>query len=95
MDEALVQAVRLSNRYITGRQLPDKAVSVLDTACARVALAQSAQPGPLEDCKRLIENVQSEITVLNQEASKGSDHSRRLAALNDELQAATQRRETL
>jgi type VI secretion system protein VasG len=95
MDEALVQAVRLSNRYITGRQLPDKAVSVLDTACARVALAQSAQPGPLEDCKRLIENVQSEITVLQQEASKGSDHSRRLAALNDELQAATQRRETL
>jgi type VI secretion system protein VasG len=95
MDEALVQAVRLSNRYITGRQLPDKAVSVLDTACARVALAQSAQPGPLEDCKRLIENVQSEITVLQQEASKGSDHSRRLTALNDELQTATQRRETL
>jgi type VI secretion system protein VasG len=95
MDEALVQAVRLSNRYITGRQLPDKAVSVLDTACARVALAQSAQPGPLEDCKRLIENVRSEIMVLQQEASRGSDHSRRLAALNDELQAATQRRETL
>jgi type VI secretion system protein VasG len=95
MDEALVQAVRLSNRYITGRQLPDKAVSVLDTACARVALAQSAQPGALEDCKRLIENVQSEITVLQQEASRGSDHARRLAALNDELQVATQRRETL
>lgn len=50
MDEALVQAVRLSSRYITGRQLPDKAVSVLDTACARIALAQSSQPGLLEDC---------------------------------------------
>jgi type VI secretion system protein VasG len=95
MDEALVQAVRLSSRYITGRQLPDKAVSVLDTACARVALAQSAQPGPLEDCKRLIDNLQSEITVLQQEAAKGSDHSRRLSALNDELQAAQLTRETL
>jgi type VI secretion system protein VasG len=95
MDEALVQAVRLSSRYITGRQLPDKAVSVLDTACARVALAQSAQPGPLEDCKRLIDNLQSEITVLQHEAAKGSDHSRRLSALNDELQAAQLTRETL
>ncbi|RMT53054.1 AAA ATPase, central region [Pseudomonas savastanoi] len=61
MDEALVQAVRLSNRYITGRQLPDKAVSVLDTACARVALGQSAQPGALEDCKRHIDNLNAEI----------------------------------
>ncbi|MFP3847586.1 type VI secretion system ATPase TssH [Pseudomonas sp. W5-01] len=95
MDEALVQAVRLSNRYITGRQLPDKAVSVLDTACARVALAQSAQPGPLEDCKRQIDNVQAEIAVLEQEAAKGSDHSRRLAALNEELQSVQNTRETL
>ncbi|MDH0747865.1 type VI secretion system ATPase TssH [Pseudomonas sp. GD03842] len=95
MDEALVQAVRLSNRYITGRQLPDKAVSVLDTACARVALAQSAQPGALEDCKRLIENLESEITVLTQESSRGSDHTRRLAALDNELKAAQQHREAL
>ncbi|NWC93026.1 MULTISPECIES: type VI secretion system ATPase TssH [unclassified Pseudomonas] len=95
MDEALVQAVRLSNRYITGRQLPDKAVSVLDTACARVALGQSAQPGPLEDCKRQIDNLQAEITVLEQEAAKGSDHRRRLNALTEQLQAAHTTREAL
>jgi len=86
MDEALVQAVRLSNRYITGRQLPDKAVSVLDTACARIALAQSSQPGALEDCRRQIDNLQAEIAVLGHEAGKGHDHARRL----DELQAALQ-----
>jgi type VI secretion system protein VasG len=70
-------------------------VSVLDTACARVALAQSSQPGPLEDCKRLIENLQSEIAVLQLETAKGSDHGRRLATLNDELQTAQQTRERL
>lgn len=95
MDEALVQAVRLSNRYITGRQLPDKAVSVLDTACARVALGQSAQPGPLEDCKRQIDNLQAEISVLQQEAAKGSDHARRLATLNTELLSEQQTRDAL
>jgi type VI secretion system protein VasG len=95
MDEALVQAVRLSNRYITGRQLPDKAVSVLDTACARVALGQSAQPGPLEDCKRQIDNLQAEISVLQQEAAKGSDHARRLTTLNAELLSEQQTRDAL
>jgi type VI secretion system protein VasG len=95
MDEALVQAVRLSNRYITGRQLPDKAVSVLDTACARVALGQSSQPGPLEDCKRTLDNLQAEISVLERESAKGSDHSRRLSTLQEELSAAQATRETL
>ncbi|AMB87731.1 ClpV1 family T6SS ATPase [Pseudomonas agarici] len=95
MDEALVQAVRLSHRYITGRQLPDKAVSVLDTACARVALGQSAQPGPLEDCKRQIDNLQAEIAVLEQEAAKGSDHARRLSALIEQLRAEQTLRQTL
>ncbi|KPX95493.1 ATPase AAA, partial [Pseudomonas amygdali pv. mori] len=95
MDEALVQAVRLSNRYITGRQLPDKAVSVLDTACARVALGQSAQPGALEDCKRHIDNLNAEIAVLEQETAKGSDHARRLTALHEELKAEQETRESL
>ena len=90
MDEALVQAVRLSNRYITGRQLPDKAVSVLDTACARIALAQSSQPGTLEDCKRQIDNLQAEISVLAQETTKGHDHAWRLAALQEALQVEQQ-----
>lgn len=90
MDEALVQAVRLSNRYITGRQLPDKAVSVLDTACARVALAQAAQPWALEDCNRRLDNLEAEIAVLQQESAKGSDHGLRLAALEAAQQSERQ-----
>lgn len=95
LDEALTQAVRLSNRYITGRQLPDKAVSVLDTACARVALAQNAQPGPLEDAERQMDNIKAEIVVLDEEAANGGDHQRRLAALACELEAALACRDTL
>jgi type VI secretion system protein VasG len=95
MDEALVQAVRLSNRYITGRQLPDKAVSVLDTACARIALAQSSQPGALEDCRRQIDNLQAEIAVLGHEAGKGHDHGRRLGELQAALQAEQQQEQQL
>ena len=55
LDEALEAAVRLSHRYIPARQLPDKAVSLLDTACARVAISQHAVPPQLEDCRRTIE----------------------------------------
>ncbi|MFJ4445639.1 type VI secretion system ATPase TssH [Pseudomonas sp. NPDC089422] len=95
MDDALVQAVRLSSRYITGRQLPDKAVSVLDTACARVALGQTSQPGRLEDCLRLVDNLRSEIDLLEQEQSKGSDHQRRLAQLHEQVEQAGQRQQRL
>ncbi|OLO08126.1 ClpV1 family T6SS ATPase [Salinicola sp. MH3R3-1] len=86
LDDAIVQAVRLSHRYITGRQLPDKAVSVLDTACARVALAQSSQPAALEDAHRRIDNFQSEIAVLEREQREGSDHAETLASLNEQLE---------
>ena len=55
LDEALEAAVRLSHRYIPARQLPDKAVSLLDTTCARVAISQHAVPPQLEDCRRRIE----------------------------------------
>ncbi|WP_176517282.1 type VI secretion system ATPase TssH [Pseudomonas faucium] len=95
MDDALVQAVRLSSRYITGRQLPDKAVSVLDTACARVALGQSAQPGRLEDCLRLVGHLQAEITLLQQEQRQGSDHQRRLEQLHEQLAQASERQQRL
>ena len=90
LDEAVVQAVRLSHRYITGRQLPDKAVSVLDTACARVALAQSAQPGAVEDARRRIANLEAEVAVLEQETAQGGDHARRLADLASDLAEARQ-----
>ncbi|QJD89015.1 type VI secretion system ATPase TssH [Duganella dendranthematis] len=66
-DEAVTEAVRLSHRYISGRQLPDKAVSLLDTACARVALAQSGTPALLEDAARQMERIASEISALQRE----------------------------
>ncbi|WP_110687073.1 type VI secretion system ATPase TssH [Salinicola aestuarinus] len=87
LDDAIVQAVRLSHRYVTGRQLPDKAVSVLDTACARVALAQSSQPAALEDAHRRVDNLDAEIAVLEREAREGADHSETLTALREQLDA--------
>ncbi|MGN6082683.1 Clp protease N-terminal domain-containing protein, partial [Trinickia sp.] len=56
-DEAITEAVRLSHRYITGRQLPDKAIGVLDTACAKVALAQGATPAVIDDTRKRIERI--------------------------------------
>ncbi len=89
LDEAIEQAVRLSHRYITGRQLPDKAVSVLDTACARVALGQSAQPGALEDARRRLDNLDAERQQLEYEQARGAHHAARLAELT-EIRAAVQ-----
>jgi type VI secretion system protein VasG len=81
LDEAVADAVRLSHRYISGRQLPDKSVSVLDTACARVAIGQSAIPPAVEDAQRTIDRLTVEIGVLEREASTGTDHNKRLAEL--------------
>ncbi|NMV42026.1 type VI secretion system ATPase TssH [Ralstonia insidiosa] len=82
LDEAITEAVRLSHRYISGRQLPDKAVSVLDTACAKVALGQSATPGAIEDDQKTLERLQGEINALERERSAGAEHDARLEALN-------------
>ncbi|NKG08091.1 type VI secretion system ATPase TssH [Ralstonia solanacearum] len=81
LDEAITEAVRLSHRYISGRQLPDKAVSVLDTACAKVALGQSATPGAIEDDQKLLERLLGEIAALQREQSAGAAHDARLEAL--------------
>ena len=70
-DEAITEAVRLSHRYIMGRQLPDKAISVLDTACAKVALGQRATPAQLENANRRQERIGAEIAALMREASDG------------------------
>ncbi|MGC2236678.1 MAG: type VI secretion system ATPase TssH [Pyrinomonadaceae bacterium] len=83
LDEAIVECVKLSHRYITGRQLPDKSVSVLDTACAKVAIGQGATPAPVEDAKRRIEHLTSEINSLEREQVTGAEHDARL----DELKA--------
>jgi type VI secretion system protein VasG len=81
MREALVDAVRLSRRYIPARQLPDKAVSVLDTACARVAISRSAIPPAIADLQRRIEIVAGDMRVFEREQQTGTDHRSDLEAL--------------
>ncbi len=69
LDEAVAAAVTLSQRYVPARQLPDKAVSLLDTACARVAVSQHATPAPVEDRRRRLELLEVERDVVEREAS--------------------------
>jgi type VI secretion system protein VasG len=80
LDEAVESAVRLSDRYLSGRQLPDKSVSVLDTACARLAISHAAVPGPLEDVRRRLAALDHEIAVLEREQVTSARHDERLAA---------------
>jgi type VI secretion system protein VasG len=91
LDEAVEAAVRLSHRYITGRQLPDKAVSVLDTTCARVALGQVATPPAVEDCQRRIAQIETEMGILEREAITGRDSQERRAELAREKQGVQSR----
>ncbi len=81
LDEAIVDCVKLSHRYITGRQLPDKSVSVLDTACAKVAIGQGATPAGVEDATRRIQHLSSEINSLERELVTGAAHDERLEEL--------------
>jgi type VI secretion system protein VasG len=87
LDVAVRDAVRLSHRYISGRQLPDKAISVLDTACARVAIGQSGTPPELESIVRAAEQSETELRVLRKEALGGANHAKRIAELTVHLQA--------
>ncbi|WP_347555811.1 type VI secretion system ATPase TssH [Robbsia sp. KACC 23696] len=90
LDEAIVEAVRLSHRYITSRQLPDKAVSVLDTACAKVALALNATPAPIEDVRKRIERTATTVAALEREQSDepaNADRDERLIALRTQHEA--------
>jgi type VI secretion system protein VasG len=89
-DEALLDAVRLSHRYIPGRQLPDKSVSVLDTACARVAIGLTTIPPEIEDVTRRIAQFDREAKILERESLLGRNHRERLdklAAEKKKLQA--------
>jgi type VI secretion system protein VasG len=81
LDEGLLAAVRLSHRYLADRQLPDKAVSVLDTACARLALGQNSVPPPIEDAQRTLDDLAVQTRVLEREAAVGTDHNERLVAI--------------
>jgi type VI secretion system protein VasG len=73
LDEAIEAAVRLSHRYIPARQLPDKAVSLLDTASARVAVSQHAVPPPVDDCRRRIQALETELSIIARESAIGID----------------------
>lgn len=84
LDEAVVESVRLSKRYIPGRQLPDKSISVLDTACARVAMSQNTIPASIEDCRRRINFINTEIEILGRETASGNDHATALDGLAKE-----------
>ena len=88
LDEAVVDAVKLSSRYISGRQLPDKAVSLIDTACARVAIGQFATPAQIEDLRRRIDLLGVEIDILNRETVTGADHLERLKDSSADLETA-------
>jgi type VI secretion system protein VasG len=77
LDEALEAAARLSHRYIPSRQLPDKAVSLIDTACARVAISQHSTPPEIEDCQRRIYALETELQILERETALGLDHAKR------------------
>ena len=81
MDEAVTEAVRLSHRYISARQLPDKAISVLDTACAKVALGQSATPAQIDDADKRLLRERTELAALEREAAGGARHDARLKEL--------------
>jgi type VI secretion system protein VasG len=88
LDEAVVDAVRLSHRYISGRQLPDKSVSLLDTSCARVAIGQSSIPPAIEDSRRRIEQLNVTIDLLERENATGMDHGARINELKESRAAA-------
>ena len=91
LDEALEAAVTLSHRYIAARQLPDKSVSLLDTACARVAVSQHAVPAEVENCRRRIEALETELEIIGRESAVGIDTSARLTEATRRLEAERQR----
>lgn len=85
LDEAIDAAVSLSSRYITGRQLPDKAVSVLDTACARISVSQKSTPGQIEDVRALQVQLNDRIDRLMNEQRLGADHAQTLSEIEARL----------
>ncbi|MDK6203879.1 type VI secretion system ATPase TssH, partial [Oligella urethralis] len=88
LDEAVEAAVKLSHRYIPARQLPDKAVALLDTACARVAVSQYAQPAALEDLNRKIEHLTVEKGIAERELALGLGEAARIEAIEQEFKEA-------
>lgn len=95
LDEALEAAVKLSHRYIPARQLPDKAVSLLDTACARVAISQYATPAEVEDCQRRLEALATELEIIGREEEVGFNVGPRRVDVEQKQEAEKARLGTL
>jgi type VI secretion system protein VasG len=91
LDEGLLAAVQLSHRYLPDRQLPDKAISVMDTACARLALGQNSPPPVIEDVTQTLEDLAVQARILEREAAAGTDHAQRLNAIAHARESATTR----
>ena len=91
LDEALEAAVKLSHRYIPARQLPDKAVSLLDTSCARVAISQHAVPAEVEDSRHRIDALNIELEIIGREKVVGLDVAQREADANAKLETEKER----
>ncbi|MGZ4960802.1 MAG: type VI secretion system ATPase TssH, partial [Methylomonas sp.] len=91
LDEALEAAVKLSHRYIPARQLPDKAVSLLDTACARVGISQHAVPAEVDDCRKRIEALETELQIIGREKAVGIEVAAREQQAGEKLEAEKQR----
>ncbi|WP_180095198.1 MULTISPECIES: type VI secretion system ATPase TssH [unclassified Acinetobacter] len=89
-DEAIVTAVHASHRYITGRQLPDKAISVLDTASARVALTQNAQPVKLDQLQAQLHNLKLELAILENEHKNIPIHHERIENVKTQISTLEQ-----
>jgi len=94
-DEALLDSVRLSHRYLPARQLPDKSVSVLDTACARIAIGLTTSPSAVEEATRIIDQLDRETKILEKETLMGREHGERLMEIVGEKEEAQQRLEVL
>ncbi|MES9978550.1 MAG: type VI secretion system ATPase TssH, partial [Candidatus Thiodiazotropha sp. 6PLUC5] len=95
LDEALDASVRLSHRYIPARQLPDKSVSLLDTTCARVAISQAAVPAEVDDSRRRIEALETELEIIGRERVIGLDTEEREKSTQEKLSEERQRLEQL
>ena len=95
VDDAVRDAVRLSHRYISGRQLPDKAISVLDTACARVAIGQSGVPPEIEALTRDISNMENQLRIYRHEVATGRDNTQAIVTLSKQLEDQKQRKKHL
>ncbi len=95
LDEAVFASVKLTHRFLAGRQLPDKAVSILDTACARLALGQNTTPPAIEDLHRQIDALEVQTRILNREESVGADHQEKLAEIAAQKQKAEEKLKTL